>query len=90
MLFCLVALNAQAMQCAEADPVTNVLYRTTGEPPACPEYVLLTSSDYDDLRNPFNASPEFDTVLWAWGASVLLWVIGLVVGTFYRMAKSQK
>jgi len=76
------------MHCATRNTLTNtVTVNTSQQPPSCSEYVLLSGSDYDALRNPFNADPEFSVVLWAWGASILIWVVGLGIGLLYSMIR---
>ncbi|HEY0975563.1 MAG TPA: hypothetical protein VGE57_13810 [Solimonas sp.] len=77
------------MRCAAADP-SGQIFATTEQPPSCVEYLLLSEDDYDALRNPFGAEPDFSVVGWAFGASMLIWSIGLSIGLIVATIKKAR
>ncbi|WP_353188963.1 hypothetical protein [Pseudomonas sp.] len=68
------------MQCATADLLGKVTISTSQQAPTCTQYLLLSSADYDQLRQPFGSDPDFSIVGWAFGASMLMWATGLTIG----------
>lgn len=52
------------------------------------EYVLITPAEYAVLQQPFlNATPDWNQVLWAFGATLTLWCIGLGVGAIVALMR---
>lgn len=78
-----------AAQCAQKAPLSTAVQVTSEEAPNCDEFILLGAGDYENLRNPFSADPDFSTVLWAWGATLVLWAIGLGIGSLYRLTRAR-
>lgn len=60
---------------------------TDQQPPACSEFLLISQADYEMLRNPFTADVDFSVVLWAWGACLVLWALGLGAGSIVNVVK---
>lgn len=55
------------------------------------EVVLLGEGDYLSLQNPFqNATPDWHCAIWAWGAGILLWSIGLICANVVGMIKKAR
>ena len=90
-VLCLAALlspDSHALQCATAS--AGVVQTTGEQPPSCASFVLLSASDYSDLRNPFTATPDFSTVRWAVGATLLMWVMGVIVGLLISVVRKAR
>ena len=72
------------MHCAAPGGTGEVIV-TTEQPPDCSAYVLLSAGDYDSLRNPFGAEPDFSIVGWAFGAGLFLWAAGIGLGLILQI-----
>jgi hypothetical protein len=78
--------NAYALQCAQTDS-SGFVEITTEQPPSCSTFVLISSSDFDALRNPFTATPDFSMVRWSFGATLVFWCIGFGIGSIITLVR---
>jgi hypothetical protein len=79
----------RAATCATADEA-GVMQTTNEEPSNCADYVLLSQSDYDALRNPFGLDPDFSVVYWSAGATLLMWSLGLGAGAIFNIIRKAR
>ena len=75
-----ISKPAHALTCAAADS-SGVVYAVEEPVDTCPGYLLLSAADHALLRNPFSTPPDFDLVVWSAGACMLLFAVGLGIGS---------
>lgn len=90
-LLCLLAISGPvtASDCAKVNALGS-LYITNEQPPNCSVYLLLSAGDYDSLRNPFTAEIQWTNVVWASGATIVMWTVGVGLGAILNLLRKSR
>jgi|GEM_PF-3763515 len=74
-------------ECVDIDEISGVLVQSSDIAPNCAGLLVLDSTEFEMLRNPFATDPDWEVVQWSLGATVLFWVIGVCSGAVYRVVR---
>lgn len=77
---------ALAASCAAVDPEGTV-YMTGETAPACSSFLLLSSSDYDELSEPQWVQVDWEEVKFGAGATITMFCVGLGLGVIVQLVR---
>jgi len=90
-LLMLSVFNVNAATCVRVNALGQVVNDSGTAPNDCSDFMILTTADYQELNDPFKADDaNWDVVVWACGAGLLMWAVGIGVGMLVNVVKKAR